>query len=84
MNEASLFAILFKWLAKEPTPRNKRFARKLWRASISWDFNAWDMDCDRALKKLGLCKFFGTNEDGGEVRVWGYGNYKWDPFHHEA
>lgn len=51
---AEIFGRVFKHLAKNPTDENKAFAIELADWSNEYDFNAYQMDADEALRTLGV------------------------------
>lgn len=51
---AEIFGTVFIELAKKPTPENKALAKRLHKKSENYDFSQCQMDCDGALKKLGI------------------------------
>ncbi len=61
---AALFGELFQDLADQETP-DLKLVKKLWQKTRNYDFDYYQMNCDAALKKLGLCKDTG----GGNGRV---------------
>lgn len=70
---AEVFGLVFEMLAKKPTDENKEMARQLWKKTDGYDFGPSQMDCDAALKKLGLARK-GVDPDypeDGETMVYG-------------
>jgi len=53
---AYLFGEIFGFLAKDPTEANKKAARHFWKLAADYDFTEDQMDCDKALIKLELCR----------------------------
>ena len=51
---AALFASLFGYLAKKPDTRAKEIARELYKWTRSYDFDRCQMECDDALRALGI------------------------------
>lgn len=52
---AYLFGRIFTMLAEENIDREAR-AKEFWQLSRDFDFSAYQMGCDEALKKLGLAQ----------------------------
>jgi hypothetical protein len=68
---AEIFSVMFEYLAKSPQDaRTKKMADYLWSAASGYDFDAYQMGCDKALLKLGLASM-GLNpeypEDGETI-----------------
>lgn len=53
---ASIFAMVFEYLAEDNSEKSREFARKLWDETRRYDFNPYQMYCDDALITLGLAK----------------------------
>lgn len=68
----AIYSSFFKMLAKDPTPQHVRWARKLWKKSLEYDFCPCDMHIEKELKKLGLARLK-PNPDDSEEDVWFYG-----------
>jgi hypothetical protein len=65
-SSAAIFSLVFTELAKlEQTPQVKKLVRKLWKESGNYDFSDCQMECDKVLVKLGLCKI-NKDADGYE------------------
>lgn len=76
-SSAEVFGITFEELAKNPDPRNKRLAKKIYKLTKNYDFSAYQMDCDNALVVLGLAKWT-RDEDGSRMTLYkgeDYGEY---------
>lgn len=72
--DCSVFAITYEALARGTvTAKDKRTARVLWDASQNIDFNPDDLECDKALVRLGLARETKRGfevRDGGGWSVW--------------
>lgn len=70
---ASVFSLIFEELAKDGEIDRKRLAKKLMKAAREFDFSTCQMECDKALLKLGVAKR-GVDpeypEDGERVLYW--------------
>lgn len=53
---AEIFGTVFEFLSEEPTPANKKFARRLFDMAQNYDFNDYQMEADEALMALGLAR----------------------------
>lgn len=53
---AEIFGLLFEKLAKRPQKEVRTLARWAWKLAGAYDFDDCQMDCDKALIKLGLAK----------------------------
>jgi len=69
---AAVFSTIFEALAKGNIDP-KKLAKQLMKATREYDFNTYQMDCDKALLKLGVAKM-GVDpeypEDGERVLYW--------------
>ena len=69
----AIYSSFFKMLAKDPTPQHVRWARKLWKESLEYDFCPSDMYIEKDLKKLGLARLKPNPDYPEEGDVWFYG-----------
>jgi hypothetical protein len=60
---AALFGKIFDLLAENPTDEHKAIARKIAPETREYDFNAYQMGCDKSLIALGLAT---TGDEGIE------------------
>jgi hypothetical protein len=72
-SSAELFGHMFKKLASDPTEQHLAWAKELWKFSRNFDFSSCQMECEKALKVLGLARRRKDPEEPEEGAVWFYG-----------
>lgn len=70
---AELFSSFFRMLAEDPTEQHRQMAHRLWRMTRHYDFAPYQLECNDALKALGLARKQVDSVDPDEGAVWCYG-----------
>lgn len=60
---AEIFGKMFRHLAKDPSDKNKAFAAEMTEWMAEYDFNAYQMDADEALRTLGVAHLTDLDDD---------------------